>query len=468
MTVARARRRGATKGILAGAAAAAAVLAAAADFGATRHGNPETGAFRIESAPRGSCAQCHDQHASREGTPTGGPFESQLFAPNDNALCATCHTGAGGFEVYPGFAPWERSAHAISPSMVWPGPEPRARRSGDAGLCLNCHDPHGREDGAGAIPALAAAREEALCLACHDGSPADDVRSAFQEPFAHPIAVSRRHEMEEGGVPARYGSGERHAECVDCHNPHREAADPLPPTAPTAPARITGVGRVRVTNGVAGTRPIYQWAGPEETAFAQEYELCFKCHSSWTTQPAGQPDLALQLNPNNPSFHPVEAPGRNRIDERAFTTGWSAERMTYCGDCHGSDDPLARGPHGSSYRHLLKKEYATVSVPTPVAPTDLCFECHAWDTYANLSADPSAHAASRFNPPGTAQGHVFHVAQQGYSCYSCHATHGSTLYPALIAVGRAPGLAGYTQTTSGGTCTSSCHPVRIYAASYPR
>jgi len=459
-----------------GALTSLAALCAVASFAgggvyySTRHGDPESGVYRLDSEPRGECSQCHDQHASRGGVATGGPFPYLLFTANDNALCSGCHNGSSAHAIYPGAAPWANSSHALSASMIWPGPTPPSRPSSDAGKCVNCHDPHGASDGDGLVPSLATLREEELCIPCHDGSPAfADVRLQFQKPFVHPIGTSGRHDAAEDGNPSRYGGPSRHAECVDCHNPHYGAGDPVPPTPPNASNRIVAVGRVRVENGPAGTTPVYTWAGPEQTSFPNEYEVCFKCHSSWTTRPAGQSDLALLLNPNNPSFHPVEEAGRNRnIDPNAFVNGWSWDRLTYCSDCHSSDDPTVRGPHGSNYRHLLKADYAATSVRTPMAPSDLCFECHAWDVYANRSTPQSVRRASRFNPPAISQGHTYHVDQRGYSCFACHASHGSTLFPALIATGRVPGLAGFTQSLNGGSCSPTCHGGETYTINYPR
>ena len=460
-----------TRGIAAGALLLAAVTAAASGgaYRFTRHGDPESGVLRLPGEPRGECSQCHDQHASRGGAPAGGPFPFLLFAANDNALCATCHDGPGRFDVYPGTAPWSTSTHALSSVVVWPGPDPEGRPAADAGKCVNCHDAHGARDESGVVPSLASVREEGLCLGCHDGSPAPDVRTPFLRAFRHPVATTGRHDAGEGGDPARFAGGNRHAECADCHNPHRGAADRVPPAPPAASNRILGVSRVKVTNGPAATRPVYTWAGAGETGFAAEYEVCFKCHSSWTTQPVGQSDLALLFNPNNPSYHPVEQAGRNRnVDPLAFANGWSWDRLVHCSDCHGSDEPSVRGPHGSAYRHLLRKDYATASTAAPMAPTDLCFECHSWDTYANDRAPDASLAASRFNPPAEGRGHAYHVGRRELSCYACHLSHGSTQRPALIATGRTPGLAGYAQGATGGSCTPTCHRPVNYAVNYPR
>lgn len=456
---------------------AAALLAgtAAAKKGAyrsTKHGDPATGVQRPGLvAPPGECSACHDQHASRDGVSNGGPHPRLLLVPGDAALCYTCHAGAGAHAVFPGRVLFQQSRHAMSPSLVWPGPQPPARTTAEAGRCVNCHDPHGTKDAAGVVPAMTFAREEQLCNACHDGSPAQkDIRSEFLKPFRHPVERSGRHDAGEGGDPARYGvspTNRRHAECADCHNPHRAREDAVPPSPPDASNRIAGTGRVVVTNGAAGSTPIFTWVGPEDPGFAREYELCFKCHSGFTTQPAGQPDLARLLNPANPSYHPVEAAGRDpRIDPAAFVNGWGPSSLVYCSDCHGGDGAGApRGPHGSSYPYLLKKSYAATSLPQAMAATDLCFDCHAFDVYA--SAGPN-RAASRFNAPSSSRGHTFHVGGRGLTCYACHETHGSTLYPSLAAVGRSPGLTSFTRTPTGGTCSSTCHAARTWTANYGR
>jgi predicted CXXCH cytochrome family protein len=434
-------------------------------YSQTRHGDPRRGVMRIASDPTGDCAQCHGEHE--------GAYPYLLFAPNTNALCFVCHNIEGSAGIYPGSAAYNQSSHAVSGRTVWPGRTPAARRPADAGKCLNCHDPHGAADTAGLIPSLLVVREESLCLACHNGSQAvKDVRSQFLKPFRHPISVSGRHQESENSPESFAASptNNRHSECEDCHNPHWARPDPYPVSAPNAPGDLLGASRVRVTNGPAGSRPIYTWKGPEETVtFPFEYELCFKCHSSWTTLPAGKEDLALSLNPANPSYHPVEAAGRNRnIRAEAFAEGWSADRLTYCSDCHGSDDPSIVGPHGSVYRYLLKKAYATTAFRQGMARTDLCFDCHAYAAYADPSADTRTAAASRFNPPASARGHAYHVGSLGLSCYACHQSHGSTRYPALLGAGRSPGLTGFTATASGGTCTSTCHGVRTYAVNYRR
>lgn len=443
-------------------------------YDSTAHGNPTTGVQRIPSEPRGECSQCHSEHASSGGVSTGGPYPYALFAQDDNLLCFGCHSLATAIGGYQGDAVYGQSLHATAPGAVWPGPTPPARPLSDGGKCVNCHQPHGLKDAAGVVPSLLFAREEAVCLPCHDGSPAiANVAAQFQlKAYRHPLEIAGRHAAAEGASPQAFAAApvnNRHSECTDCHNPHFARADPVPPVAPAARSGIVGVTRVRVNNGAAGSVPIFTPLPATDTTFVQEYEVCFKCHSSWTTQPIGQSDLSLLLNPANPSFHPVEGPGKNpTVNPNAFASGWSAASTTWCSDCHASDDPLVRGPHGSAFRYLLKKNSSTSTAGGQVpSAADLCFDCHLFDTYANPN-NPNANAYSRFNPPNAAQGHAYHVGSQGYACYACHQSHGSTAYPALMVTGRSPGLLGYTATATGGTCAPTCHGTQSYQSNYPR
>lgn len=422
----------------------------------------------------GECERCHTAHA--EGQPA--PQPKALIGPNDNQLCDRCHTTAWAGGSYAGTWLYAGSAHGSSRVMVWPGPDPPARIEADAaGKCVNCHDPHGREDAGGRIPRLANAREEKLCLTCHDGHPAaTDIRADLQKPFRHPASdYAGRHEGPGESLPEQFGVTplvRRHAECEDCHDPHVLRQDPaLGPSGIAASTTTLGVSRVAVLNGPAGSPPAYAFLAGRDTLTppVAEYQLCFKCHSSWTTQPAGQTDLARVLNPANPSYHPVEATGRNPgVSAAAFVPGWSASSLTRCGDCHGSDFGTTRGPHGSIHRHILRRPYVDSPAAREMTQDELCFACHSHDVYANPLAPELVLAASRFNPPATSRGHAGHVGTDRVPCYACHVSHGSTVQPHLIATGRNPGIVSYMQTPMGGTCAPSCHGSRPYTVNYAR
>jgi predicted CXXCH cytochrome family protein len=417
-------------------------------YKSTAHGDPSRGPQRRMDRARGGCGQCHDY--SNDGRSVRANDDA-LFAPNDNELCFTCHALPSDDGVYPGNGTWQRSAHALSRSSI------------DSGKCGNCHDPHGVRDARGVIPAMLAKRESDLCVGCHDGSRGADIRDQFAKPYWHGMQARGTHDPHEGSDPAKFATApaqNRHVGCSDCHNSHRAIKERLAPDAPAASSLLAGISRIEVSNSAAGMAPRYTFRGAEDPSPANEFELCFKCHSGWTKQPSGQTDLALVTNPANPSYHPIQASGKNpKIDRNAFVNGYGADSIITCTACHGSNDTNVAGMHGSSYRYLLRKPSGTTG------KDDLCFGCHSYDVYTNATATQEVQRASRFN---AGQGHAFHVGLKSISCSSCHETHGSTRLPFLIAKNRFPGITSYTQTPTGGTCATTCHAPESYSVTYPR
>jgi predicted CXXCH cytochrome family protein len=422
----------------------------------------------------GDCDRCHTMHGQSEIV-----YPHALLGPDDNALCDRCHDTPWTGGSYAGTTLYLSSGHGSPDDPPWPGPVPPPRtEAGAGGKCLNCHDPHGWADAQGLIPMLAIGREESLCLTCHDGSPAAaNIAADLARPYTHP--VSARSGLHPGPLESRptdFGASpqdNRHSECVDCHDPHVAAADHagVPPAPALARANL-GVSRLLVRNGGAGVPPTFTFVPGSDTLSAPvaEYQLCFKCHSSWTTQPTGQTDLALELNPANRSYHPVEAVGRDAtIAAGAFAPGWSTMSQTRCGDCHGSDLPGApRGPHGSSVRFILTRPYTASPQSRTTGPDELCFACHSYDVYANPGSPDAVRAASRFNKPGTDTGHAEHVGTLNVPCYACHVTHGAADQPHLLVTGRSPGMVSYTETFDGGTCQPACHGAATYHVNYAR
>lgn len=418
----------------------------------------------------GNAIQCMTCHVVHDSEPvTDGTLRR---VSSVNALCSDCHT----------LADTTSPATHLSSSrgVLWPGPQygtyfPAVTDVGQRGACTNCHQSHGWPDAdtpTQDFPSLLVGREENLCFACHDGQPVTkNVRLQFTKTYRHPTSdYVGRHSTTEGGTSAQFGTANRHAECDDCHNSHTARSDATTPTAPTASNRLLGVSRIAVTNGAAGTVPAYTYRPATDVAHpVLEYETCFKCHSSWTTRPAGQTDFGVRLNSNNPSFHPVEATGKNaNIRVNSFVNGWTATKTMYCTDCHTSDDTSVRGPHGSQNRYLLKRPHIASSAARTTASTEECFDCHSFNTYSNTGTSDTVQAYSRFNRPGYEEGHSFHLVAKRAPCYACHDSHGSTTLPHLMVVGRNPGLISYTETTTGGSCTPTCHSTRTYTLNYPR
>jgi len=407
------------------------------------------------------CSTCHAVHgaANADG--------SLLRLAASRTVCLDCHTLADTSAT--------PAKHVVTADArtLWPGGAygttfPARTAAGEQGSCTNCHQTHGWPDAANTAqryPNLLVDREQNLCYTCHDGSPVvKNVRAQFGLGFAHPAdTYTGRHAATEGGTPAAYGTANRHSECTDCHDAHQAKGDAVAPTAPAVSNRVRSVGGVQVTNGAAGATPGYTYVA----SATREYEICLKCHSSWTTQPAGQSNLAVRLNANNPSFHPVEAAGKNTgINVNSFVPGWNAAKLTYCTDCHTSSDTTVRGPHGSANRYVLKKPSTASSASRTMTSGESCFDCHNYNTYANAGSTNTVKGYSRFNLPTFDKGHTFHVADKKFPCYACHESHGSTTLPHLMVTGRSPGLNSYTHTATGGTCAPSCHGTETYTVNY--
>lgn len=306
------------------------------------------------------------------------PVDKQFDAQND-IICLGCHDKAGwvgSAHANPTVATY-RYTDAAADLREFPRDMPVWRAA-----CLNCHDPHtvqgsrrllregvdGSEsvtaDGAryktGGTPAI-----EQTCYACHSadgnvlqgqGSPqfgVPNVKTDFvtvgntHMPIAtiDQAASHERHSIGSAGLhqggkdfvesPANMGKasktnkfGEqgsllnRHAECTDCHNPHRVSKNRLfnddnnfpddEGTHPHHPDQILAKGQTHHTNiasgvlrGIFGVQPI-AWEstefGANPTVFeikrgdpltgastdvnapyvTREFQVCMKCHSNYS------------------------------------------------------------------------------------------------------------------------------------------------------------------------------------------
>ncbi len=435
----------------------------------TKHGNSSSGVYYTNSLPKGSCGQCHSEHNA-----SAQAYDFSLFASNDNNLCWSggCHN-QGGVESYQGRM--SISTPHTSASLVWPGaaaqsPSPPARPFADGGKCVNCHTPHGYKaphpnssapSESQLIPNMTVAWEEVLCLACHrSGGPATDIRTQITKTYAHPTnstAHAKRHASTEGRSSGndykwRYGyytplhsplENMRHAECQDCHNPHAAAnSTHIPGTTSPNPASgvLRGASGVAVNNGSPWTTPTYTWINFDSSGqhpqgyvgVGYEYQICFKCHSSWTTQPTAaslggtyagyrQTDQSVEFNPNNSSFHWVENHiGASKASpDSAYVNGFSYNSKMYCSDCHKDDaGTTPRGPHGSGTARLLGVQTGGGSYKTwnssvsykNNANTIFCFNCHSF-RYSNFREKTSE----------TKEWDNLHLDEHDeFPCQSCH------------------------------------------------
>lgn len=307
----------------------------------------------------------------------------------------------------------------FGPVMVWAAEEgmlqgSHANRSIMPKSCRACHK--------GMTMALSG--EEGPCLSCHGGAAARekmirdgylnptgeqdlaDIVAELQKPYSHPVLATQGVHRQFEALPETVVNAARHAECVDCHNPHLVESE--------MPYR--GLKGRRVGNLIADIE--------------SEYQLCYRCHSESANLPGNSTNKHAEFKVSNPSFHPVEGEGKNTY-VISLKEPYAARKekptdvsVITCSDCHGSDDPDGpAGPHGSNFSGLLTENYQMEdSLPESEYAYALCYKCHDRASILNNESFP-LHARH-------IQGSL--AGQNGASCFACHDTHGSLQYQHLI------------------------------------
>ena len=292
------------------------------------------------------CASCHDPHIREEaGTenakflrlnrfqqaaPVGGSFD-----PAVDIVCLSCHDKTG----------WSTSAHAsIGVANETYTTAAGTLREFPAGLpvwqasCLNCHDTHsvhgsrrllreGTASGVASPKIGGAAALEETCYQCHSSIPAvtnaandvKDIQTDFNLARHMPItsldqaAGTEVHDIVDSdftepqellGRPL----SNRHAECTDCHNPHRVTRNALfndigLPQATHEHASVHSNIASGALRGSWGVEPVYGGAAfptlpinyqvkqgdggigagtdVDSLWVTREYQICLKCHSDY-------------------------------------------------------------------------------------------------------------------------------------------------------------------------------------------
>jgi len=384
--------------------------------------------------------------------------------------------------------------------------------------CAACHTVHQAQ---GPLLFPTAGAQSNVCFTCHDGTGAStDVQSDWSSAaiptndpstsswYSHPATTDDGHtsalEDEFGGVL------NRHAVCADCHQPH--LADGTASIGSvvgwSSSGAIAGAGAVTVTNGAAGAGATYAW----KLGSTLEYELCFKCHSGFTQLLAQDPthpsrwalDKALEFNPANVSYHPVEAAGKNQSNAMALSLAgtspyklwqFSTDSTIRCVHCHGDSakanpasppDPGSQlDNHSSPNRGILIAPYRDRLLNSAglynAQSFALCYVCHAEAPMADDSGDVRQDTNFSFHGyhlgaiagSGTARQDIDvpNSGQGNALCAECHfRIHSSALAvngqpPATGLVNFAPNVAPLPGSpmfkaatpTSMGTCTLVCH-----------
>lgn len=443
-----------------------------------------TGAVKLISGNI-ECTSCHNGHV--EATDVVG-LNFLVRDASAGQLCLACHEpGNRTVNSQSNYlAGWTNSIHATAANKtanqngVNLGPYPTVALN----ACAACHMEHNAPGAA----RLLRNKNENDCIACH--GTASSISPAALDVFAE-FAKSAHPFFTTGGT---HDAGEtallnqnRHATCVDCHNPHaanKVSAFLPPPGLRPSQAGIEGISAV---DGVTVLNPA-----------VNQFENCLRCHGTSTGKTVNPatfgylpvwavaapdplnviPQLAQIASSSHPVTHDRSSPYPQpslrafMMNEDGVTPGRTMGTRILCTDCHNSDDNREfggtgpNGPHGSKWSHILERRYEFSQAPLPgqlitnlfpnpdlsaSGPYALCAKCH---DLANVSSNASF------------SGHALHI-NDGFSCSVCHTGHGLGAPSGTITGERlvdfdlkvvAPaGTAPISYTRATNTCILTCH-----------
>ncbi|HLJ25831.1 MAG TPA: cytochrome c3 family protein [Candidatus Angelobacter sp.] len=388
------------------------------------------------------CTTCHNAHVEATDLVVGN------FLVRDGSsgqLCLACHEPGNrtvnGQTNYLGG--WTNSVHATAANKT--ANQSTVNLGGYATVALNacesCHETHNAPGAA----RLLRGKNEADCAACHGGgsniSPVALNVSAEFAKVGHPFSTaSSSHDANENILLNQ----NRHATCVDCHNPHsaNQVTAFLPPPA-MRPSQ-SGVEGISATDGITVLNPA-----------TNQYENCLRCHGSSTgktTLPAtfgylpvwaaasGDPlnvipQFALLATSSHPVMHdrtsPFSQPSLRSfmVNEDGVTPGRAMGTRIFCTDCHNSDDNREfggtgpNGPHGSRWTHILERRYEFSQAPGPGQMITNLFPTPDLSVNGPYALCGKCHDLSKVAANTSFSEHARHI-NDGFSCSACHTAHG--------------------------------------------
>jgi len=313
------------------------------------------------------------------------------------------------------------------------------RGGGGSTGCLTCHGNSQRRVEGGKMPKGSIVAKSGML----------NIEAEYAKTYRHPTfdlpGVHRANEQ----LPEIDPKAPRHADCVDCHNPHYVSKE----------NKFAGIKAKKVLHQVA-----------EAT---KESEICYRCHGDSANLPGKYGNKRVEFLLTNPSYHPVEGEGKNSnvislirpYREKKIT---SDDIATFsCSECHGSDDVKSpKGVHGSRNQFILVDNFnAADNIFESQQAFALCYRCHS---RSSILADESFRFHSLHIQGRSAQ-------QPGTSCFTCHNSHGSTEYKYLLKFNpnvvspNAKGLLKFVEKGTAkfsGECYLTCHGVDHDPKSY--
>lgn len=428
------------------------------------------------------CTTCHEPH-----------FENidkvlPLFLVRDSSssqLCLACHDPTRVVNGQSNFlAGWGLSIHATAAHTTANKPYVGGYGTVAQNGCNGCHMPHNASGPA----RLLRSPNEQDCASCHAGTntipAALNVFSEFAKTGSHPVpSANNLHDRAEPGLL----NNNRHATCVDCHNPHASQQTTtwgIPPGL--RPSQLATVG-INASDGMTVVNPA-----------VNQYDNCLRCHGTSSGKvvnnitfgylPARMVFLADPLNVipqftlTASSSHPVIHDRNSTLPQPSLRTqmlqldgatlGRNMGTRIFCTDCHNADDNREfggagpNGPHGSKWTHILERRYEISQTTAPGAAIGNLFPNPDLTVAGPYALCGKCHDLAQIVANTTFSQHARHT-NDGFSCSVCHTAHGIGGTNANISGDRlinfdinvvAPnGATPITYNRTTGTCTLVCH-----------
>lgn len=313
------------------------------------------------------------------------------------------------------------------------------RSGGGSAGCINCHGNPQRRINPANMPSGAVGNKSGM----------KNIEAEFGKTYRHPtFDTPGRHRVNEV-LPETDVKALRHADCVDCHNPHYV----------TKENRFAGIKGKRLVN--------------REVSVTMEAELCYRCHGESVNLPGRYTNKRQEFSLNNPSYHPVEGEGKSSTvvslvrPYKEKKVAAADVSVISCSDCHGNDDEDGpKGVHGSRYQFILKDNFdASDNIQESAFTYALCYRCHSRTSI--LGNESFRYHALHIQGKS--------VVQSGTSCFTCHNSHGSIdakyliRFNKLVVSPNSQGLLKFVEKGNAkfsGECYLSCHGVEHNPKSY--
>lgn len=311
--------------------------------------------------------------------------------------------------------------------------------------CLNCHDAHtvhgarrllreGTDSLASPKSGGEAAGEE-TCYQCHSpipiisnvGSEVPDILSEFQLPIRMPIttldqqSITEVHDVTDADLSesqvnlGKTNQSNRHAECSDCHNPHRVMRNELfnglggslSGTHPHTSATLHNNLASGVLRGTWGVEPNYgnedflslplsydiksgdgglgAPTGVSNGHLTREYQVCLKCHSDFGYDDNGNYPFGMRPDLNDSGGGTLS--GTNNMEQ------YTNQAMEFQAPIADTGEP---GGNHRSWHPVIGETGRSaasrnMSADALLAPWDnavgvqtmYCADCHGGDTVAD-------------------------------------------------------------------------------------